>query len=212
MDDTYFHPGWTGEPYASDFMAKWGLIKLNEMYDGSRAASRSEAAEAAIKAGKVYFISPKPSKLGNRLYKARKNGLCRCVVAMLDDMRSKADTNRERYRSDINARIVQIVRAARSRARARGLPCDLDEGEIVRRVVDVGRCEVTGLSFDLRPGTWEKRRALSPSLDQIEPSGGYTMDNVRVVCWAYNMMRANFDPEDVDVLIRALKGALPDVA
>ena len=91
-----------------------------------------------------------------------------------------------------------LVSSARVRAREKGLPFDLDATEIQRRI-DIGRCELTGISFDLE-GDWN-----SPSLDRINPSLGYVMENVRIVLLALNLMMNKWGPEKVLQIADALR-------
>lgn len=49
-----------------------------------------------------------------------------------------------------------------------------------------GRCELTGIAFDTSRETWN-RRPYSPSLDRVDSSQGYTLDNCRIVCVAINI-------------------------
>jgi hypothetical protein len=49
------------------------------------------------------------------------------------------------------------------------------------------RCALSGLRFDLRIiGSGKARRPFAPSLDRIDSTGGYTRDNVRLVCQGVN--------------------------
>jgi hypothetical protein len=76
------------------------------------------------------------------------------------------------------------------------------EGGLVDLVIELGhaqhgRCALTGLPFDLREiGTGRARRPFAPSLDRIDGEGGYTKDNVRLVCQAVNFALNRFG-EDV---------------
>lgn len=56
-----------------------------------------------------------------------------------------------------------------------------------------GKCEVCGLSFDLKG----KRQALSPSIDKIDPTRGYTQDNCRFVAWAVNRFKGENSENDM---------------
>jgi hypothetical protein len=87
-------------------------------------------------------------------------------------------------------RMLAIIHAARSRARRfkRGNPrgqYDLDDHlpDLSKRFA-TGRCELTGLPFDLT--VRKARRWNSPSIDRIDAARGYTHDNVRFVVWALN--------------------------
>ena len=80
-------------------------------------------------------------------------------------------------------RARRLVLAARSRARAKGLPYDLDQHmDSITWALEGGRCALTGVPFDFSAGrTWR-----SPSIDRIVPELGYVHGNVRVVCWGVN--------------------------
>src|ERR1044072_980445 len=143
-DENYQHTGWLGPPYFSDFQAKWGLIRLDEMLDCSQIAITREAAREAQKQGFEYFISQEPSRYGSWLYMVDgDDGRFICVYGKLAHQEQAAIASREKYR-DLDCRITQILRVARGRATNRGLAFDLDTDDIIRRV-RAGRCEATGL-------------------------------------------------------------------
>lgn len=81
------------------------------------------------------------------------------------------------------ARAYYLIRGAKRRADAKGLPFDLDAhvDELQRRI-DGGMCELSGFPLDLTM----KRGFASPSLDRIRPELGYVYANVRVVCHLIN--------------------------
>lgn len=83
----------------------------------------------------------------------------------------------------LEKRAMCLIAAARVRCRNKGILFDLDEfSEALQDRIDVGRCELSGVAFDLSPG----RKPTSPSLDRIDPKKGYTPENVRVICHALN--------------------------
>jgi hypothetical protein len=98
--------------------------------------------------------------------------------------RSKPETIRQDFKRwrDEN-RGHALVNVAKNRAKNFKIPFDLSVENIQKRI-DNGCCEVTGISFDLTtPRAWN-----APSLDQIIPKAGYTMENTRVVLYALNVM------------------------
>jgi hypothetical protein len=201
---SYSHPGWTGKPYESDFEAKWGPVQLAEILDCRECKTNLEAVQKAKTLGKVYILAPKKSKSGNFLYKIEGRN-ARCIDAILNYQRENAASMKNAYQTDAAFRVTQIFRAAKSRAKALGVTFELDLDDVLRRVLENGRCEVTGVPFDMSPGSATKRGALAPSLDQIQPRGGYTPGNTQIVCWAYNLMRSNFDQPELERFIKALK-------
>lgn len=195
----YEHAGWTGVPYESDFSAKWGTITTNEMYVAENGISRNQAAVCAREGGYRYMIHEQASPVGNRLYKVEKHAV-KCVYAVLSYMQKNAEKGFERYQNDVTARHAQVFRAARSRAKTGGIPFDLVEEDILSRMS--GRCEQTGIAFNLT----DVNSGLGPSLDQIEPQGGYTKVNVQVVCAMYNFMKRNYPPHEVEAFVAGIRG------
>jgi hypothetical protein len=76
-----------------------------------------------------------------------------------------------------------LISAARSRARHKRLPFDLDHhrDEIIARVA-LARCELTGIALNMTG----KRAFDSASLDRITPEDGYLYRNIRVVAYSVN--------------------------
>lgn len=78
----------------------------------------------------------------------------------------------------------RLVTAAASRA-----ACTLDPEDIFRRI-RAGRCERTGIPFDLGGNDGTQRvRPWFPSLDRIDSGKPYTPDNVEVVVAAFNLAK-----------------------
>lgn len=94
-----------------------------------------------------------------------------------------------------------MLRMAQSRANALGREFELTEVWAEGRWT--GRCELTDTWFVFSTGSNGKRGspcALSPSIDRIDSSRGYTKDNCRFVLWAFN----RFKGSDDDGLILAI--------
>lgn len=106
----------------------------------------------------------------------------------------------------LEKRAMCLVATTRTRARKRGLAFDLSEhvAELQARI-DLGVCELTGYPFDLSPG----RKFNSPSFDRINPSEGYSYDNVRVVLNLVNAALGDWGEETLrDVMGKWLAGEI----
>lgn len=80
-----------------------------------------------------------------------------------------------------------LYRRAQLNAEKREIPFLLAPHEfdqLVKR--SKGRCEVTGIKFDLGVIAGAYRRPFVPSLDRINAGGAYEVGNVRLVCCAVN--------------------------
>ena len=97
--------------------------------------------------------------------------------------------------SDIAAKVRRALAAAKHRAAKRGLPFELTERWALDKIErQEFKCALTGIPF------FAKHPALrvhpySPSFDRIDCAGGYTMDNVRIVVFAINVMLSDWGEE-----------------
>jgi len=94
----------------------------------------------------------------------------------------------------IKYRARTLIAGAKARAKARGNDFDLTEEWVINKLKN-GMCEITTTSFFIKPysrrSEYKRVHPHSPSLDQIAPSGGYTMDNVQVVCDQVNKFKGD---------------------
>lgn len=135
----------------------------------------------------------------------------RAVAARATSTEKGATYNRTKtaeYRKTPKGRAKLLLFFATRRARDAGLNFELSESEVSEKIMR-GRCEATGLPFDLEPGPFRHHaNPWAPSLDRRDSSKGYTPDNVQVVCAAYNYAKSEWS---VDVLLR-LARAIIDAA
>ncbi len=83
----------------------------------------------------------------------------------------------------------------------KGIPFDLwGHLPALQARIDAGKCEVTGLPFNLEGGrTWD-----SPSLDRIDPQSGYVFSNVRVVCHGVNSAMGDWGEQQLIRMAQAI--------
>lgn len=98
-------------------------------------------------------------------------------------------------RTDPLLRSKELWKAAKRRALINSLDFDLNLYRIFLAVAH-GLCEGSGMPFDLsaQSKTWYNPAA--PSIDKIDPGKGYTDDNIRVVCNAYNLGKNQMSHEE----------------
>jgi len=98
----------------------------------------------------------------------------------------KAKEYARRYRAE--RRAEYLVAEVRRRSARKGIPFDLDKHvQEINARIKLGLCELTGYPMNASPLTVKyERRADAPSIDRIDPDGGYLYGNIRIVCLAMN--------------------------
>lgn len=92
-----------------------------------------------------------------------------------------------RYRSSLEGRAKQLMCSVNLRCKKANLPVEITV-EWIAEKLKLGKCEVSGLPFDMSTERAATRRNRNvPSVDQIIAGKGYTLDNSRVVLVAVNL-------------------------
>ena len=151
-----------------------------------------------IKRTEIDFGLVSPRRNG-KVYAKRRASQCRSCHSKAS---SAAHSNA--YHTSTEARAKDLCRTTRARALKKGVPHDLTV-EWLNAKLEKGLCEVTQLPFVMEGGKLNGgNRSFAPSLDRTDPTKGYTMDNVKVVCWIYNGAKGVGTHEDVIKLAEAL--------
>lgn len=92
------------------------------------------------------------------------------------------------YYTSKPGRVVELYRAAKRRAKEKGISFSLTTNLIEQMWNEQNnKCALTGIDFQIpQERTGGKARPFAPSIDRIDCSKGYTRDNVRLVCVAVN--------------------------
>lgn len=93
--------------------------------------------------------------------------------------------------------VHRLVLSARGGAQARGIIFAVTEDDVLQRFVEQqGKCALTGESMTLESGTRIDRARAALSIDRIESSRNYTIDNIHLVCRVINLMKSDMSLEE----------------
>lgn len=87
---------------------------------------------------------------------------------------------------------------AKHRAIKKNLSFDLTIEWLQERYT--GYCELTGIKFQQAT---KGKSPISPSIDRIDSSKGYTKDNIRIIIWALNASLGNWGIEAYERISKA---------
>ena len=107
----------------------------------------------------------------------------------------------------VQVRAQRLHGNATKRAKTFGWPKpDFSSSYIEEKILE-GRCEVTGIPFDLTTVHSEYANAKNPwvpSIDRIDSSKPYLKDNIQIVVYMYNVCKSEFSHTDVLTFVNAV--------
>ena len=106
--------------------------------------------------------------------------------------------DREYYRNHYQ---IRLVGAARARAQKTEIEFDLQPEDIKIPAI----CPLLKIPLEAGDGG---THAGSPSLDRIDPNGGYTKDNVWVISHKANTMKSNATLDELALLVKNFRKEL----
>ena len=96
-----------------------------------------------------------------------------------------------------------LNQTCKKNAKKKGIAFNLDREWVIERFrAQVGYCSISGLGFSAESYRGTSRRPLAPSVDRISSSGGYTRDNCRLIVYALNAAKNEWDD---DMLLKVAK-------
>jgi hypothetical protein len=121
--------------------------------------------------------------------------------------RRKEKTERLRLERPMRERAQLIRVGMRERSRERGLEFDADiltVDYIIEWLKNTPLCPCCGTEIDygFKAGN---RKNNSPSIDRFDPSRGYTVDNISILCWRCNNLKRDATADELEVIIRWMR-------
>ena len=119
-------------------------------------------------------------------------------------MAHKNAESRRKYRLSENGRVRILLSSAKLRAKKSKVEFDLDIKWLVSKLKS-GRCEMSKIKFTFdQPKKGYHHNPYAPSLDRHDPKKGYTKENTKVVIWAYNQAKGQWNQQHFRRIIRAI--------
>lgn len=120
-----------------------------------------------------------------------------------------ADVIEADARIELEAYIAGIVYAARQRAKVRGIQCSITTKSIIDMMQQQDfECAVSGIKLSMKriQGRGAFCRPYAPSIDRIDPNGGYVQENVRVTSRIANFSMNQWGEGPLVKMLAAFRG------
>lgn len=108
----------------------------------------------------------------------------------------------EELKDDIEYRARKLLNASRARAKRKGLDHDIDLDSFLEVFPDNMVCPVFGTKMEWGVGG---NGPDSPSIDRIDSSKGYTLDNITVISWRANRLKCDATLSELKQLVNYLE-------
>jgi hypothetical protein len=105
-------------------------------------------------------------------------------------------------RESFEYRLQMLLNASKQRAKNKNREHNLTLEDIKTLYPLDGRCPVFGFKLEFNTAGF---RETSPSIDRIDSSKGYTKDNIQIISWKANRLKAYATVEDLEILVAFLK-------
>ena len=121
-----------------------------------------------------------------------------------NDPNERKQYNRNQYLStrtgSFDNRLKDILYSAKARAKKDGAEFTLTQDTFKPQ----SHCRAFGeVEFDFNGNPKNKDRSMS--IDRIDPTKGYTPDNVWLICWRANRIKNDATLEELEAIVKALK-------
>ena len=102
-------------------------------------------------------------------------------------------------KNSVEGTLSRLIYGIRSRSGRKKIACDIDKDFVIQMYRDQGgKCAATGIELKPSLGAGYSRKVPElATIDRIDSSKGYTKDNVRIVCYMYNMAKSSFSDTEV---------------
>lgn len=112
--------------------------------------------------------------------------------------------NKQKYlknAQDHEWKLTRMLKASKNRAVSKGLEHTLTLEDLLTLYPSDNQCPILGLTL-----SWGMPKSTSPSLDRIDSSKGYTVDNCQIISNRANVIKHDATIEELELLVNYLKG------
>ena len=119
-----------------------------------------------------------------------------------EDLKNYSRTYQQKRREAFDYRLQMLLNASKQRAKSKNREHTLTLQDIKDKYPEDGKCPVFGFVLEFNSAGF---RETSPSIDRIDSTKGYTPDNIQIISWKANRLKAYATVEDLETLVAFMK-------
>ena len=112
--------------------------------------------------------------------------------------------HRKKYKDDDSFRLNKLLHAAKTRAKVKNIEFNLTLNDLIDLFPKDRVCPALGIQL-FWGSNGKGNRDNSPSLDKMDPNGGYTIDNVNIISWRANRLKSDSSIEELESILYYMK-------
>ena len=161
--------------------------------DASKPDGRtSYCADCAKHKNKSHYAKNKSKRLAtSKIY--RQNNLDAIRKWNRDYKRQRKDLVKQIRELDVHARVKYLLAACKSRVKQFGHNFEIDVDDIIYMIIKQKyKCALTGIDFQFIFSRQYRTNPWAPSIDRIDNSKGYLIENIQIVCSVVNVAKSDY--------------------
>lgn len=112
---------------------------------------------------------------------------------------------RFRHKDDVEFRLKRLLWQAKNRSIKKGLIFNITLLDLLEIYPKDSKCPVFGMPLKFNSNGKGGDRSNSPSIDKVNPFGGYTKDNIRIISWKANELKRSSTIEQLELILQYMK-------
>lgn len=114
-----------------------------------------------------------------------------CVRAAAPRM--SGEQQKERKYANVTNYFRSIHSHIKNRCKKTNIEYDITAQDLINMYQTQNqRCKLSNMRMEIQ----NQNKKIAPSVDRINPKGGYTLDNIQLVCWIVNVMKSDNQEEE----------------
>ena len=108
----------------------------------------------------------------------------------------------KKRRENFDYRLQMLINASKQRAKNKNRVHEITVNDIKEVYPKDGKCPIFGFELEFNNAGFREN---SPSIDRIDSTKGYTVDNIQIISWKANRIKSYATVEELETIVAYMK-------